>query len=95
MGDVIEPGLRTDADGDGEGTDEGAEEGKGLGGDRSRAAPRSVKAEQDQSKKEDGRYHRFGNHRLPVFMAFEDEPGMGERGNGIKTGFDQEEDRDG
>jgi hypothetical protein len=30
-----------------------------------------------------------------VFVAFEDEPGMGEGGNGIKTGFDQEEDRDG
>lgn len=95
MGDVIERGLRADTDGDGEGADEGAEEGEGLGRDRSHSAPRSVKVERDQAEKEDGRYHRFGNHRLSVFVAFEDEPGMGERGSGIKTDFDQEEDREG
>lgn len=50
MGDVIERGLRADADGDGKGADEGAEESEGLGEDRSRSAPRSVKAERDQAE---------------------------------------------
>ena len=95
MGYIVERGSRADADGDGEGADEGAEEGEGLGRDRSRSAPRSVKAERDQAEEKDGRYHRFGDHRLPMFVAFEDEPGMGERGSDIKTDFDQEEDREG